>query len=208
MAGEELRPIRTSNYERLGTCTFEGCAYIMRSKHLQLCSGHISQHLAGVELSPLKQRIPCEARDEHGNKWCYGCDTWKPESAFSKGSGKRDGLQPRCKACAKALYNHIAADVRAANRKIKYGLSPEAFHALLESQDGRCAICGTDNPGNRFWAVDHGHSCCPGEYSCGDCVRGILCSYCNPGLGWFKDDPENLRRAIAYLEGFRLKKAA
>ena len=43
---------------------------------------------------------------------------------------------------------------------------------------GECAICG---PG--FLAsdlqVDHDHSCCDGNYSCGKCVRGVLCRFHN-----------------------------
>jgi hypothetical protein len=195
IAGEELKPIRTSNYERLGTCSFDGCRYIT----LRLCSGHIAQHFAGNELVPLRKRIPSETRDSDGRKWCYGCESWLTVECFSRASGKKDGLQPRCKGCAKAIYNHLQADVRSANRKGKYGLSAAAFQDLLDKQGGCCAICRTDNPGSKFWAVDHDHACCQGQRSCGNCVRGILCGPCNLGLGAFRDDTEKLRRAVEYL---------
>jgi hypothetical protein len=39
--------------------------------------------------------------------------------------------------------------------------------------------------------VDHGHE--TGE------VRGLLCSNCNLGLGYFKDNPKYLEGAIKYL---------
>lgn len=199
MAGEELSPIRTTNYERLGTCSFDGCQYISRSKTLRLCSGHLAQHLAGSSLAPVKQRIPCEARDSEGRKWCFGCQSWLSVDVFNQSSGKKDGLQPRCRACAKAIYNHMHAEVRSANRKGKYGLSAQAFQDLLDKQGGCCAICRADNPGSKFWAVDHDHACCPGKGSCGKCVRGILCGQCNVGLGSFRDDVNRLRRAVEYL---------
>ena len=34
-------------------------------------------------------------------------------------------------------------------------------------------------------------------------ARAAICSYCNRGLGFFKDDPVLLRRAAAYLERFK-----
>jgi hypothetical protein len=47
--------------------------------------------------------------------------------------------------------------------------------------------------------IDHDHACCPGENSCGQCVRALLCIYCNTGIGYFKDEPERLEQAAAYL---------
>jgi hypothetical protein len=68
---------------------------------------------------------------------------------------------------------------------------------MLVRQGGGCAICRRDN-GKRLLAVDHDHACCPGERTCGKCVRGLLCDGCNHGLGKFRDDPELLRRAAEY----------
>lgn len=73
-----------------------------------------------------------------------------------------------------------------------YGITLEQRDSMLEAQGFRCAICGTDAPsGKKGWCVDHCHET--------DTVRGILCQACNTGLGAFKDNIENLRRAIAYL---------
>lgn len=87
-----------------------------------------------------------------------------------------------------------------ARRLRKFGLTVEAYEALLDAQGHRCAICRTDEPGGvGRWHVDHDHGCCPGQRSCGKCIRGLLCSECNLGLGKFRDDPERLCAALAYL---------
>lgn len=39
--------------------------------------------------------------------------------------------------------------------------------------------------------------------SCGKCVRAILCSPCNTGLGLFKEDVDLLKRAAALLAKWR-----
>lgn len=74
----------------------------------------------------------------------------------------------------------------------KYGLTVDAFWALMVAQDFGCSVCDTDlGPGTRF-CIDHNHDTHE--------VRGILCNRCNTGLGMFRDSPELLDRAISYLE--------
>ncbi len=72
----------------------------------------------------------------------------------------------------------------------KYGLSPELKRALIQLQDGLCAICCIKLSEN--CAVDHSHI--------DDYVRGMLCKPCNSALGLFKDNPDILRRAADYLD--------
>ena len=55
-----------------------------------------------------------------------------------------------------------------------YVLSKEDKQKLLEYQQRKCAICGIEEARN----VDHNHK--SGE------IRGLLCSGCNLGLGWFE----------------------
>lgn len=79
----------------------------------------------------------------------------------------------------------------------KYGMSIPVFTRLLESQRGRCLICGeplfVGGPRQpRTATVDHDHR--TGE------IRGILCHQCNVGLGDFRDSPLLLCRAARYLE--------
>lgn len=77
------------------------------------------------------------------------------------------------------------------HRKAKYGISIDEAEALLESQHGRCKICGTTDFGNRGPIVDHDHV--SGK------VRGMLCHNCNVGIGLFKDNVLALRIAANYI---------
>ncbi len=82
-----------------------------------------------------------------------------------------------------------------------YGVTPEWYAETLASQGGGCAICNTPecSTGRRF-AIDHDHRCCPDPAtSCGKCVRGLLCSSCNVGIGKLGDDATRLQAAAAYL---------
>lgn len=87
--------------------------------------------------------------------------------------------------------------------KSRYKISLDEYNAMLEGQDYGCMICGGINESGRALAVDHDHTCCPGKTTCGECMRGLLCSNCNRALGLFKDDSELLKKAAAYLESYR-----
>ena len=74
----------------------------------------------------------------------------------------------------------------------KYGLSFSQYTSMIETQAGRCAICGgAMSPPY----VDHDHVTKK--------VRAALCQACNVGLGAFKDRPERLRNAALYVEHHR-----
>ena len=98
---------------------------------------------------------------------------------------------PRCEKCRET--NRALAARRNGLSRL-YGLSVEAYNALLKDQGNVCRICGTDSPGRNHanWSVDHDHL--TGR------VRGLLCHRCNVGVGHFDDDPSRLRRAADYLE--------
>jgi hypothetical protein len=81
-----------------------------------------------------------------------------------------------------------------------YNLSQERHDALLEKQNGVCAICKLPNEDGSNLTVDHDHNCCSGLKSCGECVRGLLCQLCNKAIGLLKDNVETIRSAAVYLE--------
>lgn len=74
------------------------------------------------------------------------------------------------------------------------------YDKMFSEQGNACLICKSKTSGKKGFAIDHDRNCCPGIKTCGNCVRGILCSYCNVGLGHFKDDIEFLENAINYLK--------
>jgi hypothetical protein len=87
----------------------------------------------------------------------------------------------------------------------RYGLTSERYDAMVAKQGGVCAICGQPDTDHHspLLKIDHDRSCCPRNGSCGRCVRALLCSACNTGLGLFGDDPGLLRAAADYLERHR-----
>lgn len=82
------------------------------------------------------------------------------------------------------------------------GLTTERVAEMLEEQNYCCAICFDPFPveGLRRYDIDHDHICCPGERTCGKCVRGLLCRPCNRGLGGFRDNTKFLQSAMDYLD--------
>jgi hypothetical protein len=76
---------------------------------------------------------------------------------------------------------------RKSHLKRNYGLTLEAFAALLASQGGGCAICGRPDADN----VDHDHDTRR--------VRGILCFPCNVAIGLLHDSEERALSAAAYI---------
>lgn len=75
-----------------------------------------------------------------------------------------------------------------------FSLSTEQLVALFS--DAKCAVCSE----TRRLCIDHDHACCPGDKSCGACVRGVLCTWCNSTLGHAKDSIERLKGLVEYLE--------
>lgn len=140
-------------------------------------------------------------------KQCTVCEEFKVFDAFPKGKQRKDGsyaLRPVCKSCTVKhnldVYHNKGGKEKQKKRSFKnnlkkYGISPEEYQRMLDSQGGVCKICSSDKVSrsrdtyNLF--VDHDHE--TGK------VRGLLCHHCNAGLGYFKDNLNYLNNAIEYL---------
>ena len=76
--------------------------------------------------------------------------------------------------------------------KREYGITLEDYDLMLIEQEGKCAVCGSDDPkGKGRFHVDHDHD--TGK------VRGLLCHYCNIAEGYLST------KACAQLMRYKLK---
>lgn len=81
-----------------------------------------------------------------------------------------------------------------------YGLTVETYDELLRLQDGGCAICGVKhNLPQKYFDIDHNHSCCGRRKACDRCRRGLLCRNCNSAIGRLKEDPAIFQKASDYI---------
>lgn len=141
-------------------------------------------------------------------KTCTVCNLEKPITEFWPDRRRKNGLMARCKSCNreqfrayrasrpnyhKEKYQKYKTETRERHLIRKYGITLDGYRAMLESQNGRCAICEAveEDQFKRVFHVDHCHAT-------GD-VRGLLCRGCNHMLGVVGDDPAVLLRAIEYL---------
>jgi hypothetical protein len=154
------------------------------------------------------KRLSAEHRGDTAEKLlCTKCRKIKAVADFYPHAILARGYQYWCKTCMhqkRIERAKIPLDPHTRRRYALwsgYRITPGDYDAMYQQQRGKCAICGIpkepwepasvkDRP--RFLVVDHDHA--TGE------VRGLLCSDCNHGIGKFKENQENLRAAIAYLQ--------
>jgi hypothetical protein len=152
-------------------------------------------------------------------KVCPRCEQLLPAAAFTPNRTAKSGLNSWCRECERvrrraqyasdpARWKFEADRWRRANPekdrigrrngrlRRQYGITPEQYDQMLAAQDGKCAICGTTDPGpvrvgQPAFRVDHCHK--------SGAIRGLLCHNCNSGMGLLGDSTERLEAAAAYL---------
>lgn len=163
----------------------------------------------------------CESTTQENGpseKFCHKCGQTKPATEFFRRQLPRTGYQPQCKQCRKsAQRNKYKTDpewrrhnidrtiqyrknnsekAKQWNRKTylktRYGIGLVEFNDMIEQQNHRCAICQNIFTEDNDACVDHNHQ--TGK------MRQLLCSFCNSGLGYFRDNPQILLRATTYLK--------
>lgn len=129
-------------------------------------------------------------------KKCITCKQEKELNEFYTDNQKKDGKMFKCKICS---VKSVVEYQRKNKTKIKFihlknetGVTEEQYFNLLKLQNNQCCICKShikDN--NKNFSIDHCHD--------KKLVRGLLCSRCNLGLGYFKDNKDLLESAFKYL---------
>lgn len=165
-------------------------------------------------------------------KKCTRCKNTKETNNFSKCIKSKDGFYSHCRACKseiarnyrknnpekskeydrrrgakyrekskerrKVYYQENKDKFRDRRFLKKFGITLDEYNKIFEEQNGCCVICEKHQiEFERALAVDHNHK--TGE------VRGLLCTYCNMGIGQLNENIEVLERAIKYLKKYNDK---
>lgn len=145
-------------------------------------------------------------------KTCIKCKLEKSIDSFHKGKSTTI-----CKECKKVYDSHYRPiwnkkpysriSRYKSHLKARYSLTLDELVIMYDSQGGGCAICNkplphpADEQGDKWQSnIDHDHSCCSTDTTCGKCTRGLLCRDCNLMLGHSKDNLNTLKKAVEYLE--------
>lgn len=141
-------------------------------------------------------------------KVCSKCNIKKHKEDFIKDKKCKDGRRNVCKRCHTDYmieYYKTKEDKRNAKNKMntkfvpswkRHHLTEEEYLKIFNKFNGKCHVCKV----NDGTSIDHDHSCCSKNRSCGKCVRGILCRSCNTALGSLKEDKDIIYNLIKYIE--------
>jgi hypothetical protein len=200
------------------------CRMCVRPAHLRR-NGEYSSYCGSSGACTNRKRLCQSCGDEFtlnadgaGTKYCstkckragYGVAWARPDDLIECAWGC--GNQPTgrwapvrlwpyiCQACLDPI-RHLVARLK------QHRVSHERARQLLDNPG--CEVCGTDIVTKQYdhrtgrtkalLVVDHDHRCCPGDKSCGQCVRGLLCQNCNAAAGMVGDDPSRARALADYL---------
>lgn len=114
-------------------------------------------------------------------KKCFRCGIVRQALEFYKDKQRNDSLSFYCKVCKKELKRDVTPQQhRIDNYRHAFGITVEDYDRMFVEQSGKCAICGSCDPGPKtHFAVDHDHIT--------NKIRGLLCHHCNIALGMMND---------------------
>jgi hypothetical protein len=120
-----------------------------------------------------------------------GLTTYESPDPCKSGHYKRWVSTNNCIQCDGEARRRHKISSRFSRIKKQYGLTRDAYMAMVERQSASCAICGHTPESHFSLHVDHCHS--TGR------VRGLLCSKCNQAIGLFSEDVSLMQKAMRYL---------
>jgi hypothetical protein len=123
------------------------------------------------------------------HKKCTKCLLVLPLNKFVVRKNTKLGFDSACKECVNTQKRKIYNPKRQSEifYKSKYGLTKEYVDSFTH-----CQICTAEFSSKLKRNVDHCHK--TGK------IRGVLCRFCNVGLGKFYDSESRLQKAIKYLQ--------
>ena len=171
---------------------------MITSKHCPKCEKEV----------PLENWSRNKARKDGLASWCKSCMNeyhrrWRANPEVKKRQAELAAQRYAAMSDEERKEYNLSGTLRRRERGYhlhkKYGLSLDEYDAMLEQQGGGCAICGKEPSPNKRLSVDHDHKCCPGETTCGNCIRGLLCITCNVWLGFYENE-QWVMKAKNYIE--------
>lgn len=120
---------------------------------------------------------------------------------FHRNKLSQDGFHTYCKICRgsknrQSKYGRQELSGKEYNRQrqiyYKYRLTIDEYNTMLSRG---CDVCGDEAT-----SVDHNHECCPGVKTCGNCIRGVLCTKCNLLEGKLSSNKELVIKILKYLD--------
>jgi len=147
----------------------------------------VSKHTASRMLN-LEHHADCVAKRRNDHKHRYGSD---PEY-------RRKIIRRVCDQ-QKTVRGRVLARLRLSRIEAKrngFAACSASADTILEAFTGKCQLCGiTEDELGKKLVIDHCHQ--TGRF------RGWICSFCNSGLGYFRDSEIILQKAIGYLNDSR-----
>lgn len=176
-----------SKARQLRRCREPGCTKLARAKQ---GASYCEDHARSIDYGPIRTENTT-FKEEIA---CINCT--KPFKRWRQGS-YLSAWSEFCPTC------HAASPLTSAQLRAHNVPGDLAKTWLAQGKNLSCDYCSSrlDRRTNRRPTIDHDHRCCPGERSCGKCIRGVLCTRCNTYLGHLEQllEIKGIDEALAYL---------